>query len=700
MYRKSGSCFTALYLKQCTVSLQRYYANTFDPKVKLTVFVSLTRCGIPRVIPAVLRSHIRRRDCHGDMLVKLYLSWFGLANAMLVAPKVTRSTFASIVTPHPDIERVREVLEEIKTSFRDLQPLYLPHLRAIPLVKGITWEPTWKSTPILDSFLRTEFNYSVSKDVDECCKRYSKFHNIFVNLKHEIAAFIYKVNKVHSFVDGFFSPGIMWYPRVLYPMDYRMNTRFANWDLDYFERCVGPYYASLLPAYKRLPIAAGRLSQVISGGGKRRLFAICNYVQQRLLFPVHKWAMQVLSCIPADGTFDQERPLRILRQKEPKKFYSFDLKSATDRWPLSVIYTLQECIWGPTLASSIVNSSLGLNTFLVRKPLTKKMYEVAFLTGQALGLYGSWSLFALSHHYIVWLAARRVRPKDSRPFWNYALLGDDIVIADEEVAMEYRRILEQLNVMISLPKSLISDNGTMEFAKLYWTKSMQIDLSPISLRALWNTRSTVGICALAEKYKVTKPSVLFRLAGAGYRVRARLHTTQSKRWARLRAVSSKPLRSGAMPLEWWIGRGNPLNPYLRARLILFLLKEVKPKEIRFFPDAMVFDGEREILERTVLSGWMKQWLKWVSWYHTKALDPEVSIDQLLDAPMCSTSWKRSNFDPNRFKFGLIWKLYDMAAGWTISTVPSNLLDPNTKIQHSRWILGGITGTDFLMEPVD
>ncbi|KAG5624631.1 hypothetical protein H5410_009849 [Solanum commersonii] len=59
-------------------------------------------------------------------------------------------------------------------------------------------------------------------------------------------------------------------------------------------------------------------------------------------------------------------------------------------------------IWGSTLASSIVNSSLGLNTFLVSPPMVKKISEVAFLTGQPLGYYGSWSLFSLSHHYIVW----------------------------------------------------------------------------------------------------------------------------------------------------------------------------------------------------------------------------------------------------------------------------------------------------------
>jgi len=47
----------------------------------------------------------------------------------------------------------------------------------------------------------------------------------------------------------------------------------------------------------------------------------------------------------------------------------------------------------------------------------------------------------------------------------------------------------------------------------------------------------------------------------------------------------------------------------------------------------VFDGEREILERTLIHNWMKQWLKWSSWYYTVALSPDPSITDLLSAPM-------------------------------------------------------------------
>jgi len=181
---------------------------------------------------------------------------------------------------------------------------------------------------------------------------------------------------------------------------------------------------------------------VIEGSAKRRIKAICNYIKQRLLRPVHDWSMKVLSTIPMDGTFDQEAPIRRLQKVGHLENYSFNLKSATDRWPLSVIYTLMSMVWGPTLASSIVNSSLGLNTFLVMKPIVQKMREVAFLAGQPLGFYGSWSLFSLSHQTLVWLAAEKAGMK--HPFRDYALLGDDIVISNERVAQECSTLLQKM----------------------------------------------------------------------------------------------------------------------------------------------------------------------------------------------------------------------------------------------------------------
>ncbi|KAK8564539.1 hypothetical protein V6N12_036666 [Hibiscus sabdariffa] len=63
MNRRSGALFTALYLKQCVVTLQQAYGGiTPDDKV--------------------------------DMLVKLYLSFFSLSRAIKLAKRISPSLFA------------------------------------------------------------------------------------------------------------------------------------------------------------------------------------------------------------------------------------------------------------------------------------------------------------------------------------------------------------------------------------------------------------------------------------------------------------------------------------------------------------------------------------------------------------------------------------------------------------------------------
>ncbi|KAF3635472.1 hypothetical protein FXO37_25956 [Capsicum annuum] len=149
--------------------------------------------------------------------------------------------------------------------------------------------------------------------------------------------------------------------------------------------------------------------------------------------------MEVLSLLQTDGTFNQEFPLSLLREGKKNEYYSFDLKSATDHWPLSVMFTLMSCMFGPTLASSIVNSSLGLNTFLVGKPIMKRMSE-------------------------------------------------------------YRILLDKLGVIISEAKSIISEIGCIEFAKRFWVKSMQIDLFLVSLQLFLSCRMTIGLYSIRNKY--------------------------------------------------------------------------------------------------------------------------------------------------------------------------------------------------------
>lgn len=69
---------------------------------------------------------------------------------------------------------------------------------------------------------------------------------------------------------------------------------------------------------------------------------------------------------------------------------------------------------------------------------------------------------------------------------------------------------------------------------------------------------------------------------------------------------------------------------MKGKKVNFLRNKFKPQEIHVFLEELVFDCEREILERAVLLKWVSQLLKWVSWYHSVAMSPEVTVDQLID----------------------------------------------------------------------
>lgn len=87
-------------------------------------------------------------------------------------------------------------------------------------------------------------------------------------------------------------------------------------------------------------------------------------------------------------------------------------------------------------------------------------------------------------------------------FTRYAVLGDDVVIADSKVAEDYVRGLENLGVSISWSKSLISETGCAEFSKRFRIHALRKrkDLSPISVKSVMNTHHPYGLFGVLMKY--------------------------------------------------------------------------------------------------------------------------------------------------------------------------------------------------------
>jgi hypothetical protein len=78
-----------------------------------------------------------------------------------------------------------------------------------------------------------------------------------------------------------------------------------------------------------------------------------------------------------------------------------------------------------------------------------------------MGAYSSWAMLAITHHVIVRMAAMKVGLKG---FSDYAVLGDDVVICNDDVAAQYLILMETLGLNINLSKSVQSKDFA-EFAK-------------------------------------------------------------------------------------------------------------------------------------------------------------------------------------------------------------------------------------------
>jgi len=108
---------------------------------------------------------------------------------------------------------------------------------------------------------------------------------------------------------------------------------------------------------------------------------------------------------------------------------------------------------------------------------------IAYAVGQPMGARSSWSMFTLSHHLVVQYAALKA---GCYPTNQYILLGDDIVIYNDALAHEYKRIIEDLGVKISPTKTHVSLD-TYEFAKRWFKNGSEISGVPIN--AILSTKS-------------------------------------------------------------------------------------------------------------------------------------------------------------------------------------------------------------------
>ncbi|XLR34024.1 hypothetical protein HN51_043300 [Arachis hypogaea] len=219
--------------------------------------------------------------------------------------RVDESLFESIIGPPLAGLRKSPGLwkNRIRESGRRLVTRYIPDLPRMALEMTLTWDPTWKSVPSLPR-VKVKVRRKLSAADQKRLRKVSAFHCI----EDELNAWF---RLAHTSVSG-----------------------ISDWVC---LSCIGVFGSerpeAIVPSFlgqgidltsktmtKVEDVAYGRLAQVIEGGGKRRIFAIGNYLSQRLLHPF--WVMDVLRTIPMDGTFNQDKPL--LRLVPAFQCFSYD----------------------------------------------------------------------------------------------------------------------------------------------------------------------------------------------------------------------------------------------------------------------------------------------------------------------------------------------------------------------------------------
>lgn len=115
-------------------------------------------------------------------------------------------------------------------------------------------------------------------------------------------------------------------------------------------------------------------------------------------------------------------------------------------------------------------------------------------------------MLAVTHHLIVQhcaLTAGATLP--GRWYTEYELLGDDIILFEKSVADQYLSVMKGLGVGITLSKSVVSSNETIEFAKVTGHNGQNV--SAVSWKMFMSQTSIMGrsnICySLLNKNIVT-----------------------------------------------------------------------------------------------------------------------------------------------------------------------------------------------------
>jgi len=199
-------------------------------------------------------------------------------------------------------------------------------------------------------------------------------------------------------------------------------------------------------------------------GGKLRSIASPLRIHQEALRPLAESLYDLVRSLPWDCTHDQMSAVPYIQAHLGKggQVHSVDLSSATDLFPLSVQEIALRAIYGS--ASQI---HIDLFVEISRSRWKSPIGEVRWTKGQPLGLYPSFAAFTLTHGMLLYYLA------DGDYHNQFFVVGDDVVILDDDLRDKYISMLAAMRCPWSPDKSISSDKLS-EFAGKIITETMVI----------------------------------------------------------------------------------------------------------------------------------------------------------------------------------------------------------------------------------
>jgi hypothetical protein len=202
-------------------------------------------------------------------------------------------------------------------------------------------------------------------------------------------------------------------------------------------------------------VSAGRIVGLDKDGGwKIRWIANPHRLHQHALEPMKIRLLELLKQLPWDCTHEQSKAIPFIQQalQNGQVVHSLDLSSATDHFPL----LFQEKILRQLNPQPLWQRYVDLFVSLSRGKWWLKNRWMSWKKGQPMGLGPSFPSFALAHGLLLEHLSNGHRGL-------FYVLGDDVVILDDELASCYLSVLRQWSVPVSVAKSIVSDK-VAEFA--------------------------------------------------------------------------------------------------------------------------------------------------------------------------------------------------------------------------------------------